>query len=703
MKFKKIISSGLALGLIFNNISVSLAGVISEDGRYETFEGNNIAIDNLLEEDKIDIEIEGNSLINIIRNTTWKIHSEGSIAYMDVDWSLLKPNTVYTYVVLNLNPKIISTKGYLGPNFIKDYGYDISKPCLATTVTDLKSVTGIKQPHLYADKSNPLIQEDMKDIKLIMIEGDYTDKNINFFEGLQSSFEENVNNKGEYELEILSNNKNLINTKEIYPNGVDVSAPHVDRVGVDIKVKPNTEYSFLMNGSNHYWFADINKNKISSGLFDVLDGSYEKWFTVVTPSNCEYIRVGFLKKTNESTSYNTDISRVMCVKGKPIINYMPHKSNKIKIPLSEPLRGLPNGIKDRIIKRNGQWIAERNLKEINIDSSLDMRLHHNGNGFLSIYVDNVLDKQIINNFKDFISTNNRVGFNSAWIYDNWSKSYDIALNNKSNYSNGLEIIALKSVVGDDLDSFKEYLDNIGGIKIVLSETVRYEPINIYSTINTYLDTTHISNNSIIPASIKVTVDRVANRATEAIQLAKENPTIGNISKARMWINLLDESILKDNLNSQIDNIVDIEDLYIEPKKVSGNIDIYVKSDNMLSMSLSTNSITFDSFTGIDDMELDNALNITVNSSLPYRLNSYLLSDLQNADGSVTMNRELLNIKMNNDTDYKVFTNLNEKVVLEDDCDSGNNNHHIIDFKLNGNNAHKADIYKAIIKFEVEQK
>ena len=49
MKFSKIISKGLAIGLLFSNISTSFASTLSEDGRYETFEGNNITIDNILE------------------------------------------------------------------------------------------------------------------------------------------------------------------------------------------------------------------------------------------------------------------------------------------------------------------------------------------------------------------------------------------------------------------------------------------------------------------------------------------------------------------------------------------------------------------------------------------------------------------------------------------------------------------------------
>ena len=61
---KKFISSTIVAGLFLNNTS-SLASVLSEDGRYEAFEGNNITINDVLEEDTVDIEVEGNTMVNV--------------------------------------------------------------------------------------------------------------------------------------------------------------------------------------------------------------------------------------------------------------------------------------------------------------------------------------------------------------------------------------------------------------------------------------------------------------------------------------------------------------------------------------------------------------------------------------------------------------------------------------------------------------
>ena len=61
---QKFISSTLVTGILLNGTS-SLASVLSEDGRYETFQGNNITINNVLKEDKVDIEIEGSTLVKM--------------------------------------------------------------------------------------------------------------------------------------------------------------------------------------------------------------------------------------------------------------------------------------------------------------------------------------------------------------------------------------------------------------------------------------------------------------------------------------------------------------------------------------------------------------------------------------------------------------------------------------------------------------
>ena len=171
---------------------------------------------------------------------------------------------------------------------------------------------------------------------------------------------------------------------------------------------------------------------------------------------------------------------------------------------------------------------------------------------------------------------------------------------------------------------------------------------------------------------------------------------------RTQINAVVDNDLRKILNARLDGI-DVDLGGLELKTASANLDIYIKCENMLLMSLDTNSITFEDFSGVEDMEKVNAVNISINSSLPYQLNAYLPTEIQNSDKSNTMDKRILNIKENSEADYKEFANINEKVVLKDNCPAGNDLVHGIDIKLKGGIAHEKDVYKTTIKFEAEQK
>ena len=254
----------------------------------------------------------------------------------------------------------------------------------------------------------------------------------------------------------------------------------------------------------------------------------------------------------------------------------------------------------------------------------------------------------------------------------------------------------------NVEEVKEWL-SLNKPKIVyeLEEPI-YEPLDVDLYMNTYLETTYISNNSNIPANMKVIVDRTINRATEAIALANSNPTLENISQARYWSNLMKETIKKDELQGQIDDIT-ATDIKVDKKKISANVDVYVKSENTLTMSLDTNYILFDGYNGVDEIERLKAVDITVNSSLPYQLNAYLPEGITNKDNSQSIPVNALNIKDNTESTYKTFINNTDKVILKDSCEAGTSNIHSIDLKLASSQTHKADVYKTVIRFEAEQK
>lgn len=175
----------------------------------------------------------------------------------------------------------------------------------------------------------------------------------------------------------------------------------------------------------------------------------------------------------------------------------------------------------------------------------------------------------------------------------------------------------------------------------------------------------------------------------------------DIEIARDLVNKLPESAFKNTLQYKLNDIS--PNISIELKKATSNLDLYIKSENMLTLNLDTNCVNFDNFSGIEDTEKQNAINLTVNSSLPYKISAYLPTDIQNVDKSEAMDKSILNIKASSESTYNTFTNNIIPVVLLDNQTEGNNIVHAIDLMLKGNIAHKADVYKTTIKLEIEQK
>ena len=72
--------------------------------------------------------------------------------------------------------------------------------------------------------------------------------------------------------------------------------------------------------------------------------------------------------------------------------------------------------------------------------------------------------------------------------------------------------------------------------------------------------------------------------------------------------------------------------------------------------------SFEDFSGTEDLEQLNAVNLTVSSSLPYKVNAYLETEIQNQNNSSIMDKSILKIKANSDSIYKEFTDINNCIL-----------------------------------------
>ena len=363
-------------------------------------------------------------------------------------------------------------------------------------------------------------------------------------------------------------------------------------------------------------------------------------------------------------------------------------------------------------------------KEKNIELLLPSQLQKVGDVADRLYWDNIKKRYVIEkNIKELTLTGKEkwqggymadINTSRFAFYKDDATIHNVISNRFSvnNWSNGVFIhpqgiiyVTLPSTqmsVGE----FKNYLD-LSPIKILyqINESFIIDT-NITSKLKipTYNEKTHIyvdSENGINP-TLKVTVDRLPQIAKEAVAQAEIHNTNHNIALARRYINMLPESSYKDQLQNQLNEIFS-SDMVLDMKTATSNLDIYIKCENILQMSLDTNQISFDDFSGIEDVVKENAVNISINSSLPYQLNAYLPSEIQNSDKSVAMDKSILNIKENSQSNYQTFTNTTDKIILKDNCSAGNYLTHGVDLKLAGGIAHEKDVYKATIKLEAEQK
>ena len=709
----KTFSKMLALGILINGVSInSFAGTLSGNGRYETFEDSDIAINDILEEDKVDVEIEGNTLINLIKTSDFYNYSKTSnsvilsgnssvnngLCDIKIDKiPLIKPNSKYTFIYNVLESTTPNTAQiYNSTSTILKNTVNLPKTIginkvVFETKENINSDSQVHGFYIHLVGTNTAIDDNNKFIftNAMILEGDWTNRDIpDYFEGMKSVGELENNN-----LEIKSQTKNLLDLSTLKQgginpeNGEDYDINFNDRVRSEfIKVKPNTKYS--INSYNRTFEYDENKKFIKSF-------SNTKKFT--TTSKTHYLRFHATPSIGEFQP-NTQLEE-----GDSFTTPTKYANKVLTMNLSQPLRSLPNGVKDKIIKRNGQWAIERNIGKTILNGNEDWI------GLNTTYYDNkniaysYFDKGDIDVSKpEEITTQSNI-FNGLKYNDTYSSRTKGVEGISAGNANKLYIfIDTTKLETKDVPGLKKWLSNNNVEVIYKLETPIYEPLNIPLILDLYEGITYISTNSTIPANLKVTVDRVANRAKEYSELAKENPTIENISLARMWTNLMRESILKDEFQDNIDTITEITDMTLERKTASANLDVYIKSENMLSMNLSTNSITFEDFSGVEDMIKENAVNISINSSLPYNLNAYLATEIQNSDKSNTMNKDILSIKDNSELDYQTFTNTIDKVVLKSNCNSGNDKQHDINLKLNGGIAHEKDVYKTTIKFEAEQ-
>lgn len=340
--------------------------------------------------------IEGNTMVNL-HPTDLKIGSgdgqDSSTTWhvgVSMDKTRIKPNTYYTVFVLNSSGKV--NRCYF--NLCRDTVLGLNENNSSLFYTD-NYERNIAYIHFYS--TEPVPKSEVINTKIVVLEGDYTNCSINFIDGLQSSFEEKVNDEGKYEIEILSKNKSLIdwnienlenhrddsfnfsiedNSIKVKSNyqkaygfkkGFYVQEGEIYTISVEGK-KTDGEYSAMYLGDEtlDYFKKDTFILVPANTSGNILDGSnYGTKVVTMVARKSGFVNRWIIHSGGQGNYYW--IRNMFLEKGETV-SCIPQKQNKIKLLINEPLRAVDD-IKDGLCVKDSKLVVERNLKEIVINNT----------------------------------------------------------------------------------------------------------------------------------------------------------------------------------------------------------------------------------------------------------------------------------------------------------------------------------------------
>lgn len=268
-----------------------------------------------------------------------------------------------------------------------------------------------------------------------------------------------------------------------------------------IKVKPNTTYTLSMEvegeTSRVNYVQQYNENYTNLRLINYGSSTNDK-ITFTTKSNCKYIgfRIG-IRATDTTLVY----SNILLEEGSQKTNYANYNINKKEILLSEPLRGLPNGVKDKYVIINGKWYIERNC----IAQQFKDLKYTKVNPYLNDKYPDVIGFRLMNTgvippimCDRFAYTNDRI-INMGQLLTNKENINIPGSGSLHEFFITIQKTKLKTL---DFNGLMNYFTENPMEIITKATTPTYEPID-YNPFEVYTETTHISNNSNIPCNMVI--------------------------------------------------------------------------------------------------------------------------------------------------------------------------------------------------------
>ena len=509
---------------------LTLNGDIDTEG---TFVTTTEGVDNGL----VDVVCEGNTLVNNILNisTNEVIFTPNKRTSVIGKDGLLKDNTDYT-VIFKISDINLDGLESVSINLEMLGGFENHGRVIGTVdkngIYKFKHTTstrvgngnivikGLKQEW----EGSTSTTRTLKISEIMLLEGDWTNREVpEYFEGMKSVGQDDVNG---HKIEILSQNKNEIKL-------VEHTRSFTNRLFGNYNVRlPVMGKTF----SYRYDYEIISISEEQDDFITNLAGTHVNSPNIFTDFDLTIVNQrlyngakGTVVVNNISNSVAHTLTEIRCIRTSTPVTmtykitnfalyfsdnadtYIPYAENNKEILLNEPLRGLPNGTKDRFVKIGGKWFIERKCGETLLDGNSQVSLHNNTSETYIRY-----RVGLPTNAKNSGSSN-EVAL-TEYLADNLvvinslppggvspSTSSGIYLGSGFVYSLPVCYISIEisKLITPDIEGFKDWLSK-NNIKLIYElATPTYEPLEIEPTLNTYNDTTHLSNNSIIPCNMVI--------------------------------------------------------------------------------------------------------------------------------------------------------------------------------------------------------
>lgn len=321
---------------------------------------------------------KGKSLVNLIpAKTVFEKQAIGGTSgwrnsYLPLTQEL-KTNTIYTlFYKLETETKVqISIGGKSGDAFlpksepIREVGTHYVQTLLTT-----KPETSNSMSHLYMQFPDNFDVGTVKATNMVLLEGNYMDFNVPYFEGICDSKMPILQNTGE---NLFDPNSPLPDNLNYFYNSDNKNqlTTHAQMLSCAIPVIKGKTYSFYFNHD------EIPLKVHKSGVFPTFvsggvggNGYAHNVRTITAPMD-GYFGIMFCYTEDGTTDNWTKVARdwkkqlkLTIVEGKSINTYIPYKTNILRTSEEIVLRSLPNGVCDTYNARTGEYvkrIGERTL------------------------------------------------------------------------------------------------------------------------------------------------------------------------------------------------------------------------------------------------------------------------------------------------------------------------------------------------------